>query len=986
MKTFVSSFPSSIESAPLLVPGLGEMSGEAQAPFCHIWVLGAEAQMREPLYALLEECEHISPTNYRFVLHIADDVADVCVSTSKDVCLFWNVTETVATERLAHAAMLPPVVVVLEEGEGVGSAMAQAKHHVLSAGASDCLSQDELVAPILERAIRLALQELEQRIERVAREHEVERHDESDAANLPGVVFRLARDTSGSFRFEFVSELARIIWGEECSWHGSDLAQQIERVHPDDQAEMLRSLSVSAREMKMWGWNGRILAKGQEWKWVRTSAMPWKRDDEAIVWDGLVTDESMVRSWQSDLERSRRFLEDAQTLAGIGSFDWDVSSGRVEWSDSMFRIYGYEPKAFVPTIETILAHIHPDDLELVKHSLERAQENRGDSMLFCIRRADGQDRFLQTHAHMEVGDDGMTKRFLGSVQDVTDQLIAEQALRESEERYALASRGANDGLWDWNLRTDTLYLSARWLDMIGCIACAEEGNPDEWLGKVHPDDLPALETILEAHLAGASVHFECEYRLKQNGGGWKWMLGRGLAVRDADGIATRIAGSQTDISDRKYAESQLAHSAFYDSLTGLPNRALYLDRLERAIARAGRDENHSFAVLFLDLDRFKNINDSLGHLAGDALLIEAGHRFAACLRPGDTVARLGGDEFAILLEGLADAEVVENIATRVRGELEKPFALDGHEVFITVSIGVAPAQGGQTRAVDLLRNADTAMYRAKGAGRARHATYDASMHQGSVRRLQLESDLWRALERNELRLHFQPLIDLSVGRIYGFEALARWEHPERGMVSPGEFIPIAEESGLIVPIGWWVLEEACRQAMQWDHAFVMAVNLSSQQLAQGDCIERVRVALEKTGLDARRLKLEITETVIMQNTEAANAMLRALKEMGLTLAMDDFGTGYSSLSYLHRFPLDVLKIDRSFVAQMSASSRTDPIVNTILDLARSLKITVVAEGVESEEQLRLLRDMGCHFAQGFFFARPLPPAQIEELLGHSPHW
>ncbi|BCM92812.1 putative signaling protein [Abditibacteriota bacterium] len=986
MKSSLSSFAPSVEPPLLLMPDIGLTSGDLSATFCRIWVLGEDPQKRAVLSSLLEECERISPLGYRFSLQVAEDSADVCVSSDKDICFLWNVSEDTATEILAHSQMLPPVVVVLDEEYGASESAMSATRHLLKLGVSDCLSQDELLAPTLVRAIRLALMELAGRSQRAQRKYEAERHDASITANVPGVVFRLVRETGGAFRFDFVSELALVMWGEECDWSGSELSQHLERIHLDDRAELLLSLQRSAREMTVWDWSGRLRDMHGEWRWVRVSALPRKREDGALVWDGLVTDESTVRNWQADLERSRRALDDAQALSGVGSFDWDVASGRVEWSDTMYRIFGYEPGAFAPTIETIIAHVHPDDSELVKRSVERTLQNKNDSMLFCIRRADGQDRFLQTHAHTELTGEGKPARYLGSVQDVTDQLVSQQALRESEERYALASRGANDGLWDWNLRTDTLYLSPRWFDMIGCPACAGEGNPQEWLGRVHPDDLPVLETILGAHLDGISAHFECEYRLQHNDGSWKWMLGRGLAVRNEEGIATRIAGSQTDISDRKHVESQLAHSAFYDSLTGLPNRALFLDRLESAIARAARDESHSFAVLFLDLDRFKNINDSLGHLAGDTLLVEAGHRFASCLRPGDTVARLGGDEFAILLEGLADTHVVETIATRVRRELEKPFPLEGHEVFITVSIGVAPAQGRQTRAVDLLRNADTAMYRAKGLGRARHATFDASMHHSAVRMLELESDLWRALERDELRLHFQPIVELATGQICGFEALVRWEHPQRGLVSPSEFIPLAEETGLIVPIGWWVLEEACRQAMEWNKAFTMAVNLSSRQFSQTDCIERVKAILAKTGFDARRLKLEITETVIMQNTESASVMLRELKEMGIALAMDDFGTGYSSLSYLHRFPLTSLKIDRSFVAQMSALSKSDPIVHTILDLARSLKIQVVAEGVESEEQVRLLRDMDCDFAQGFFFARPLTATQVEELLEHTPRW
>ena len=815
---------------------------------------------------------------------------------------------------------------------------------------------------------------------------ESERRYASMVANVPGVVYRFVREPDETLRFDFISARAREVWGDEFDLDSSDLLPHIERIHPHDWNELFTSIEQSARTLSAWEWSGRLLDMTGEWKWVRATATPWKREDGAIVWDGIVTDETSTRRAQDELERSRSALEDAQHLASVGSFDMDVQTGDVEWSETMFRLFGYEPKSFAPEVHSILQHVHEDDLELVTGAAQRALENGVDSMLFRIRRADGEERFLQAHAHSEVDEDGNIKRFVGATQDVTEQILAGRALRDSEERYALAARGANDGLWDWNFRNKTIYLSPRWLDMIGCTPDSSEGAPQEWLGRVHPDDRSALDATLEAHLSGQSAHFECEYRLRHEGGEWKWMLGRGLAVRDENGQATRIAGSQTDISSRKHFESQLARSAFYDALTGLPNRALFLDRLERAIARSAREESHSFAVLFLDLDRFKNINDSLGHLAGDALLVEAGRRFESCLRPGDTVARLGGDEFAVLLEGLADESAIETIATRIGRELEVPFRLDERDVFITVSIGVAPAQGGETRAVELLRNADTAMYRAKGLGRARHATFDTSMHQRAVRLLELESDLWRALERGELRVHFQPIICLETGRIHAVEALVRWQHPLRGLVSPGEFIPLAEETGLIVPRGWWVLEESCRYAARWSSDLMLTVNLSSKQFSQPDILERVKSALEHTGFDPTRLKLEITESVIMGNTDSANAMLSGLRAMGVNLAMDDFGTGYSSLSYLHRFPIDTLKIDRSFVSQLNAGSRNDQIVRSILSLAHGLELIVVAEGIESEEQLQALRAMGCDAAQGFYFARPLSAEMLAELLAQDPRW
>lgn len=823
-----------------------------------------------------------------------------------------------------------------------------------------------------------------------------QRQFQSIVANVPGVVYRFTRSPGGELGFEFVSPRARAFWRQDINWQKEGLGPFAQRMLGEDYRAFLLSIEESARTLSPWSWRGRLFDEAQGVRCMHALSQPFRREDGTIVWDGLILDETESVQARLELERSRAALEEAQEIARLGSFDWNLKTGQIKWSPMMFRIYGFEPNEFSPDIDWVRERMHPDDLSLNNPAFNQRPANEvalnmtDGSYLVRIRRKDGQERFLQTHSHLEPDEAGQPARLVGLSQDVTEQILAGRALRESEERYALSARGANDGLWDWDLERDTMYLSPRWNEMIGCSACDTIVAPRDCVERVHPDDRASLEASLQAHLSGQNPHFEAEFRLRHEGGEWVWMLGRGLAVRDESGRALRIAGSQTDISGRKRFEAQLAHSAFYDALTGLPNRVLFNKQLERALASAAREPDHLFAVLFLDLDRFKVINDSLGHIVGDQVLVEAGRRFASCVRPGDTVARLGGDEFAVLLDGVADAGTIETIATRMSAELELPFLLDGREVFVTVSIGVAPFQGHDTRAVDLLRNADTAMYRAKGAGRARHTLFDHTMHQSAVRLLELESDLWRALERDELRLHFQPIVALESGQVHGFEALVRWQHPERGLVSPGEFIPLAEETGLIMPIGWWVLEQACRQGVKWnseaDRPLAMAVNLSSQSFSQTDFVAGVREVLGRTGFDPRLLTLEITESVLMKNTESASAMLRQLRAMGVTLAMDDFGTGYSSLSYLHRFSLDVLKVDRSFVAQLSGHGKNQQIVDTILHLARGLGMRAVAEGIESEEQLRLIRHLGCQFAQGFYFARPLASEGIEGLLAQNPCW
>ena len=416
-------------------------------------------------------------------------------------------------------------------------------------------------------------------------------------------------------------------------------------------------------------------------------------------------------------------------------------------------------------------------------------------------------------------------------------------------------------------------------------------------------------------------------------------------------------------------------AALSDAVTGLANRTLLLDRLGRALKRRIRRQDYLFAVLFLDLDRFKMVNDSLGHNIGDQLLIAVGRRLETCLRPQDTVARLGGDEFTMFLENIRDETDATRVAERVHKELRNPFQVNGHEVFTTSSIGIALSSTGYTQPEDLVRDADTAMYRAKALGRACYSMFDTTMHERAVALLQLDHDLRRGLERKEFRLHYQPIVRLETAELIGFEALLRWEHPERGLVPPAEFIPLAEETRLIIPIGRWVLEEGCRQARAWQVQFgadlPVSVNLSGRQFSQPDLVGQITQILQQFSLDGRSLKLEITESMIMENIGSVITMLRQLKALGIQSSMDDFGTGYSSLSYLHQLPIDVLKIDRSFVSGTHSGVEKPEVVRTVLTLAFDLGIDTIAEGVETAEQLAQLRALGCKYGQGYFFSKPL---------------
>jgi len=434
---------------------------------------------------------------------------------------------------------------------------------------------------------------------------------------------------------------------------------------------------------------------------------------------------------------------------------------------------------------------------------------------------------------------------------------------------------------------------------------------------------------------------------------------------------------QAEVIERKIAEAKLIHDAFHDSLTGLPNRALFIERLGRLIERAKRIKNYYFAVLFLDLDRFKVVNDSLGHLLGDQLLIGFTRRLEMCLRSIDIVARLGGDEFVILLDDIKDIKDATQIADRIQKELNLPFNLSGHEVFLTTSIGIALSTTGYNQPEEILRDADTVMYRAKALGKARYEVFDKDMHARAVALLQLENDLRRSLDRQELQVYYQPVISLKTGIINGFEALVRWQHPSRGLVSPAEFVPIAEETGLIVPIGYWVLREACRQMSAWQERFnntsplTISVNFSGKQFSQPDLIKQIDQILQNTDFNGNNLKLEITESVLIENDESAVAMLLQLKSLGVQVYIDDFGTGYSSLNYLHRFPIDALKIDRSFISRIGVNNEKSEIVQTIMTMAHNLGMSVVAEGIETAEQLTQLRVLKCEYGQGYFFSKPL---------------
>jgi diguanylate cyclase (GGDEF)-like protein/PAS domain S-box-containing protein len=549
----------------------------------------------------------------------------------------------------------------------------------------------------------------------------------------------------------------------------------------------------------------------------------------------------------------------------------------------------------------------------------------------------------------------------------------EAALRASEERYALALRGANDGIWDWELPGRHVHVSARGAEMLGLPLRDGLMPLARFYRRIHADDREVVRRRLSAHLEDEHALLEIEFRMRHADGDWRWILLRGAAVRDGDGRARRIAGSLSDVTPRKQAETELVRASLHDRLTGLPNRGYFLDAVQRVLARTRRRPEVRFAVAFVDLDRLKLVNDTLGHQAGDRLLSEFAQRISGVVRAGDMVARLAGDEFALLLDELSTPADALQVAERVNGALERPMDVHGHSIVASASIGVVMSDPAYESAEQMLRDADIAMYRAKARGRRGYALFDREMHERAHERLQLEADLSRALARSELRVHYQPIVRLGGLEPVGCEALARWFHPTRGLISPAEWIPIAEESGEMRALGRWVLGQACHDARALgalgDTPLYVSVNLSASQLLEDDLVAFIEGQLADAAILPEQLCLEITESALLDPPPAAVATLAHLRALGVLVHLDDFGTGHASLTYLHKMEVDSIKIDRSFVTRGGGDS--DAMLSSIVLLAQRLGKLSVAEGIESESELALCRRLGCALGQGYLFARPM---------------
>ncbi len=585
--------------------------------------------------------------------------------------------------------------------------------------------------------------------------------------------------------------------------------------------------------------------------------------------------------------------------------------------------------------------------------------------------------------------DGQVELVYGIYVDQTERLRAEAALRESEEKFRSLAEQSLQGIFVLK-HGRIAYANQMMADITGYDLGDFLGLDQQALeGLIHPADRAFVVAAANGFEIGdGEVSPQSEYRLITKSGEVKWVLQQTRTVQfDGD---LGVEGVLVEITKRKRAEEQLLQSALHDSLTGLPNRASFHDRVDLALERTRGRSQSPFAVLFLDLDRFKLINDGYGHQAGDRLLVDIAHRLRRAVRPGDTVARLGGDEFTVLIPDIKGPDEAVSVAQRIHTALSKPFQVGDQEVFTSASTGIAISSPRYDNPDEILRDADIAMYQAKANGRARHFMYDKSMHPLVLSQLNLENDLRRALEREEFVLHYQPIVDTLSGRIVACEALVRWQHPERGLLPPGEFLSMAEETGLINPIGEWVLRKGCRQAARWMHECngssspAVSINLFSRQFTRAELVVYIREVLDEFELPPNRLQLEITESAIIDVPELAIDVMRRLRDLGIKVHLDDFGTGYSSLAYLQRFAIDTLKIDRGFIQRIGSDGGGAEIVQTIISLARNLGMDALAEGIESPEQLNTVRDMGCGFAQGFLFAKPLPPDEILELIKRGP--
>ncbi|QYO65227.1 PAS domain S-box protein [Leptolyngbya sp. 7M] len=700
------------------------------------------------------------------------------------------------------------------------------------------------------------------------------------------------------------------------------------------------------------------------------------KDGQPVAVQGIARDITERKHAEEIIRESENRYRDLFENANDLIYTHDLKGNFTSLNRAGERITGYtREEALRMNIFQVVA---PDSINAARQmTLQKLRDNNPTTYEISIIARDGREVLLELSTRL-IFEKGVPVGVQGIGRDITERRRASEALKDSEQRYRQLGEGISHQVWTADRSGNLDYVNAKMLEYFKKPSDQLVGTG--WQRFIHPDDLEECIRRWQNSIASGDF-FESEFRLRRHDGVYRWFQARANAGRDDLGKISKWYGTNTDIDEQRKSEAMLNYYAKHDTLTELPNRVEFMEHLQAAIDRATDFPEARFAVLFLDLDRFKVVNDSLGHVVGDKLLKEIAERLITHVRPGDVVARLGGDEFTILLNRTGGIEEVKQVAERLQQHLSRPFNIDGFEVFTTASIGIILSDEIMREPEDFLRDADAAMYRAKESGKARYEIFDREMHVRNMNLLQLETDLRHAVEDKQFELWYQPIVDLETGEINEFEALVRWRHPRLGLICPSEFINIAEETGLIVQMGNWVLEEACRQIKSWPHRnstqISVSVNLSAKQLLHPTLISWIRSTLTKTKLDAGQLKIEVTESTVMEHHERSLIVMNELRSLGISLSSDDFGTGYSSLGYLQTFPFDRLKIDQSFIGKMIENERSEAIVKTIMLFGENLGIEVVAEGIENTKQLTMLRKLGCKLGQGHLFSKPVPGSQAK---------
>ncbi len=712
---------------------------------------------------------------------------------------------------------------------------------------------------------------------------------------------------------------------------------------------------------------------------VKSQALP----DGAMV--RTFTDVSAHVKTEAARRELNELLDVTQDMARVGGWSVDFENEEIFWTEGIYRMLELSSNTYTPTLSSVAGFFSPASLSTIEASYAVGENHPAHHEIeLQMLTASGRPIWVKSMGNT-VWKDGLPIKRTSVLQDITERKNSESTLRDSEERWKLALESTGDGMWDWHIQSGTEYLSAQLLAMYGLTDVQDKRHPNVLDGRTHPDDLPRLERDRIAHFEGKTPTYVNEHRILCADGSWKWVLSRGMVItRDPQGLPLRMIGTHTDITARKASEALVWKQAHFDALTGLPNRRMLRDRLEQEIRKNRRDAR-KLAILFIDLDHFKEVNDSLGHDSGDLLLVEAARRIQACVRDTDTVARMGGDEFTVILTELPDVSSVERTLQSLLHTLSSVFQLGQEQVYVSASIGITifPLDGKEVE--DLYKNADQALYVAKGAGRNQFSFFTPSLQEAAQTRVRLTHDLRSGLSENQFKLVYQPILDFSNGEIYKAEALLRWQHPTRGLVSPADFIPIAESSGLIIDIGDWVFKQAIAQIKVWrdqlSPQFQISVNKSPVQFQHGNRSHaHWHAQLAAANLPGDSLVIEITEGLLLETSGAVIDELLDLRDAGIGVSLDDFGTGYSALSYLQKFDIDYIKIDQRFVRHLVAGSTDLALCKAIIVMAHELGIKVVAEGVETELQRDLLIAAGCDFGQGYLFARPMSALDFEAFM------